>query len=318
MSGFGSCDDLVDPSNSDVLGCVFGYVPNTAAAGIFLVVFLLLLALHSWLALRFRHVFCLYLLVACIGEAAGFIVRLILIHSFSTNAYIAMTVLLIISPNLLALLNYALLKRIIAAIMGPAVMAEIAARPRQRLILSLLQPTSADGRISPVFVDRLFHVLVLAAAIVQVVGVSDLTSSDSGDQTTGQHLLVVGLAVILFTFACFAVIALHVLFSPRYELSGGSGLPAVRALYISMLHALALLTVRTTYRLVEYSTGIEGWVAQHEALFYILDSLMMAACLLNFAILYCGHWLPKAEEELMHRRQQREFEIKTAAVMQQV
>lgn len=70
-----------------------------------------------------------------------------------------------------------------------------------------------------------------------------------------------------------------------------------RALLFALYLALALITVRIIFRLVEFSSGLYGSIPTHEAYFYVLEALPMLVALGAFAVVHPGSVLVGEESE---------------------
>ena len=293
-----NCDNTV--TNSETVDCVFGYSPNVAAAGLFIGLFGVMAGVHLMQAYRSRSLIPLGLAFLALAEIGGFIARLIVIGNFSTNGFIAMSVLLIIPASLLALANYSTLAKLtgLASDADSAVYQQSSQGNRvQRTVFSLTHPLLEDRRLNPVFVYESFKLLAMTGSIIQIVGINDLISSSSSTVTEGEHLLVGGLSVILFTMGCFFLALAYVVLSPHYDLRLSSA-PATRYLCIGMTVTMLILGVRQVYRLVEYALGTGSWVEQHEVMYYVLDATLCLLALVAFAVFDFGHNLAVAEEEM--------------------
>ena len=304
MSAAASCSfPDSSPSTSTIVDCVFGYSPSVGAASLFLALFILLACAHALLAVRARSFLGAGLTLICTTELLGFAIRLGVVHSWSTSAFIAMTVLLIISASLIGLANYTLIGRVVKMASGidptPASLSSFS--PRSHLSLRvLLQPLLPDGRINPDFVSRFFSLLQLLSVILQIIGITDLTSSSStpDDVSQGQHLLIAGLSIQLFTYACFFAVTLFVRLSPAYDFHQGAGQwPAMHRLLSIMMATMTLLTMRGIYRLIQYATGSDSSISRTEAPFYTCDALLVFLAMLTFAALDIAGSANRAEEE---------------------
>ena len=307
MSAAADCSfPNLSPSTSEVVDCVFGYSPNVGAASLFLSLFLLLALAHSFLAYRARSLLGLGLALICTAELAGFAIRIGVVHAWATSAFIAMTVLLIISASLIGLVNYVLIGRVVKMASGidpSSSPSSLTAgwTPSARLGLDvLLHPLLADGRLNPDFISRLFSLLQLLSVVLQIAGITNLTSSTASpsDISQGQHLLIAGLSIQLFTYACFFATTLYVRVSPSYDFhQGAAQWPAMHRLLSTMTATMCLLTMRGIYRLIEYASGADSSVGRTEAPFYTCDALLVFAALLTFAALDISSSANRAEDE---------------------
>lgn len=67
--------------------------------------------------------------------------------------------------------------------------------------------------------------------------------------------------------------------------------------------ASVLILVRTVARFVEFVTGVDGYLTEHEWFFYVFDSMLMVIVSVLFVIFHPGYFLPY----LGIRRKQKAF-----------
>ena len=159
-----SCSFDFTPTNDQLLDCVFGYLPKNAPAAIFLALFFLAALVHIYIAVSRRSLIYAFITTCCLAEMAGYIARLAVIGSFSSDGYIAMSVLLLMTPSLLAIANYYLLGELLA--LSESATSDPAPTPTssgniiekirnhfsiRRRLMNLTQPRLDDGRIRPEF-----------------------------------------------------------------------------------------------------------------------------------------------------------------------
>ena len=311
-----TCPGTLD--NHDLLDCVFGYEPSKGPAGLFLALFLLASTVNLYIAITRRSAIYGFITACCLAEMSGYIARLAVIGSFATNGYIAMTVLLLITPSLLAIANYNLLAELLTLseaadsdVKPDAPSGNIIERIRNRFnfrrhLVNLSQPRMPDGRIRPEFASSLFTVLAVTTAIMQGVGIGNLTSSSAtqSDINSGNHLIIAGLAIALFTYTCFFAIATYTYLSPHYDF-GTDRSPNMRLLLIGIITTQAVLGVRTLYRLIQYSLGTshDNAISSREWCFYVFDATLIFVCVVLFAAFDQQRKIEGARQELDGRKQ---------------
>ena len=193
-----ACDVIPNPSNDQVLDCIFGYVPSRAPAGLFLALFFLAALVNLFVAISRRSLVYCFIVLCCAAEAGGYIARLLMINSFTRSGYIAETVLLLVTPSLLAIANYHLIAQMLdlsetaTATDAQPVGVLQALRNRfslRRHLVNLSQPRTDDGRVNPAFASSLFNLLAVIAAAVQGVGIGKLsdTSATQSEQDAGNR-----------------------------------------------------------------------------------------------------------------------------------
>ncbi|KAI1336565.1 RTA1 like protein-domain-containing protein [Xylariaceae sp. FL0016] len=135
----------------------------------------------------------------------------------------------------------------------------------------------------PVWYLFLFYALTTVSLILQLAGILVSTVLDGSDMIDiGVRVTVVGLVIQLVAIAIFVghailfAIALrtrrHVL-DDKYASVYSSGF--YKGFMVAFSTATVLLLVRTAYRTVDIAEGYESSIAQSEALFLVLDGVMV-------------------------------------------
>ncbi|KAI8881238.1 RTA1-domain-containing protein [Backusella circina FSU 941] len=258
-----------DSSNVNALR-FFHYVPSLPLAIVGAVAFALAGVILSWITFRSKAPRYLYILpITAFCELVGYICR-ILCHSKTTLIiYIIQQMFLLLSPNALALVNYKTCGEIIR--------------------LSNVKPRFFFLRQK--FVTWFFFWSDIFAFFLQGSGGGLQVKQDT--MSIGNVIVLVGLYVQLFFFASFTCIIIYVHRNPEYtyEVEGVANpkKSLIRTLYITM----ALLLIRSIYRVVEYQYGYAGPVASAEWAFYVFDGLVILFAFIFYAIPFLGKYLPK-------------------------
>jgi RTA1 like protein len=111
-------------------------------------------------------------------------------------------------------------------------------------------------------------------------------ATDNGSHyTTGKVMVEVGLVMQVLFFGFFVVTAgvfqMRMRRAPTSKVLAG-GIPWEKhmfALYASSL----LILVRSLFRMVEYTQGIDGYLVSHEIFLYVFDTVLMVGVMLVFA-----------------------------------
>lgn len=266
----------------------FKYTPSTALAAIALALYAVAAAVvgcQTWKSgWRYIHTVTITGLI----EAAGYSAMLATIQlSGKTNiygAYVAMQVFIVLSPNLLQASLYWTVGNLLAA--SP----------------ELTQGKKMLGRKVITFT---FAGADLFALVVQAIGISlwaTAKSSSDGSESQfnlGNRIMLAGLAIQLFCFILFTLLAIWVHRHPKNVITGTHNL---RKLYTGIYIATVFLFVRNIFRLVEFTqTTILGLnpsddvyiLANKEVLFYTLDTTPILLCFLAFIAYHPGWYLPK-------------------------
>jgi hypothetical protein len=136
-----------------------------------------------------------------------------------------------------------------------------------------------------------FFLLDIGALVIQVLAVPFLTSSNSSNITTGQTIVEIGLAVALASVALFLFVTCYIFFSPRYRLESHPQYPHIRKMFIALFVTITLLSIRSTYRLVEFCVGYNGYLNVHEAFLYSFDTLLILICCAAYVLYPFGKYL---------------------------
>ncbi|KAJ6015230.1 RTA1 like protein [Penicillium herquei] len=260
---------------------VWQYVPSTAAAVIFLILFVLATSFHFWKIFRDRVKFTLPFAIGGIFEIIGYAAR---IDSHSNTGklmpYCIQAVFILLGPALFAASIYMVLARIIRSV-----------HAEKHSVLPLK------------WVTKTFVLSDIVTFLVQTGGCGMMVSSSLS--STGQGIVIAGLGLQVLSFCLF--IATAYVFQTRMhrrptEEAFEIGLPWKQHLY-SIYAIGALVIVRSIFRIVEYAMGNQGYPLSNEWTLYVFDSVPMFASMVIFAIWYPGDLKPFLEEKYSLRVQ---------------
>ncbi|CAO3623186.1 unnamed protein product [Mucor hiemalis] len=251
----------------------FGYIPNHAANYVALAVFSLL-----FLFLIYRVFFSatspkylLFLPLTAAAEIAGFSIRIVCSNNPDDSLFTAMTILLLISANFILLVNYKAVGDVVR-------LSGVETR------FFFLGPNLA----------KTFYKTNLIATILTTVGGS-LAAND--DKTVGQALTTLGIALQLCFFLAFFVCIRYVDTCPDYQYAANNKRNPKNKLMKVMYVTMALMIVRTVYRLVNDIILIVNPTDIHEWTFYVFDALMIALSFLTFCVWHIGKYIPSSSQE---------------------
>jgi len=249
---------------------VFGYQPNKALCIAAIVIFAVLCIGITIQNTRTKAWYMFVVTVTALTEIGGYIARYFMADiKPGRNAFIAMDVLLILSPNALALVNYWTVGLIVQ---------RVANGGKIEGALSWVNPKTISG---------LFLTSDFIAFAIQGAAAGLLTGTDPHNQKTGQSVMLAGLAVQMAFFTLFAFITIYVHSVPSFNLRHNKHVrPAFYALYITII----LLTLRSIYRFMEFADQ-GGYVARHEVFFYVFDTLVVIGGMTTYIILPFGKYL---------------------------
>lgn len=134
----------------------------------------------------------------------------------------------------------------------------------------------------------------VVTTIMQIAGAALIGSSQSNrkDPTTGNHILLAGLALQAFSFTVF--LAVLMLFRIALFKDFGSNGTAKNKDQFIVAVALASLLVylRTLFRLAETAQGLFGSVSTNETFFGTLEFTPVVIAVFILAVWHPGRWLP--------------------------
>lgn len=266
-------DTSAAPTSSSYISVhqYFHYSPSANAAIAFLVFYSIATFVCLLPTLKYRQGSWFMLIVFVTGgcEIIGFIERINLanqVNSLTYSAqtpYIIMSVLQIISPNALALCNYLIVSRLLT----------ISAVPNPSF---LLRPTV----VAPIFLTSdLLSFAVQGGASGLLVNASTAT--------LGKDLIIVGLLIQLVFFSVFTYVALTVQFRSTYAHLHTS-VPNTRRVMRCLWITIAMLYVRSIYRLIEFSSGLDSVISTTEPLVYIFDFTPVLLCFFEYSYDHFG------------------------------
>ncbi|KAH7128655.1 RTA1 like protein-domain-containing protein [Dendryphion nanum] len=253
---------------------LYHYIPSKIGGIVGAIVFIILLAVHTWRLIRTRSWFCIPFVIGAAFEALGYATRAYG-HSHPTelNPVIVQTLLILLAPILFAASVYMFLGRII--------------RASGESSLSMIRPTL----LTKVFVGG-----DIVCFLVQALGAGILTNAkDKKALDLGKYIILGGLLLQLFLVAFFVVVA--AVFHVRMGKTGAGQRAAMRwnwKKYLIMLYVVSLIiTLRNIFRVVEYWLGEGNYLLVNEWPLYVFDALPMAIVLVICITWYVGDVLAK-------------------------
>ncbi|KAH6618831.1 RTA1 like protein-domain-containing protein [Boeremia exigua] len=255
----------------------YEYTPSVAAAAIFIVVFLILLVVHTFRLFKTRTWFCTSFVVGTILEIIGYGARAVgKSKPAAMVPYIIQALFILLAPILFAASVYMFLGRLIQAT-GCA-------------HYSMIRPT----RLTKIFVGG--DVLCF---LIQAVGTAILAGSDSKKGSDlGKAVILTGLCLQMAIFAFFVVIAavwhrrVSALGSEKPQIGQWNWLRYQNMLYI----VSGIITLRNLFRVIEYAMGKDGYLLANEWPIYVFDATLMAGVLVICSYWYIGPTLKQAAD----------------------
>ncbi|KAI9357107.1 RTA1 like protein-domain-containing protein [Pilaira anomala] len=252
----------------------YGKIPSVPLASVSLAVFALFALGFTYYIYRKKSSRFLYILpFTALMEVGGYAMRIVCAVDYTDlGRFLGSTVLLLLAPNALCLVNYKAIGEVIR----------------------LSNVKSKKFWLRTRFVTWFFFSSDILAFVLQGGGSSMQTSIKA--MKTGQAITLIGLAIQLFFLACFACISIYVHRSPKYQFRTQSNPNPMKKLFLCLYITLGFLYIRSIYRVLEYAYGYTGPIARSEWAFYVFDTLMIFFSFVTYAVFYLGDCLPKTNE----------------------
>ncbi|GAA5886138.1 hypothetical protein JCM16303_000061 [Sporobolomyces ruberrimus] len=267
---------------------IAGYTPGILLAVVGIATYGLVATMH-WIHF-FRNRNNKYMITLCIGMTCmivGFALRILFRENVSSiPIYSGMTLFLLLSPCTFLAINYVLLTRLASALKAEKAL------------------------------------FIRASWVVKIFIWSDVVSflllSGGGGMSVSQDLAkiahaisIVGLVLQIASYALFC--ALLIVFGIRvpkkfpqieqqieplrwssFSFFSNAPINDWRILFALLIVTSMGITVRCWFRLIEYSQGFDGYLATHEAYFYLLDALPLLISMALYAILWPARFIEGA------------------------
>ncbi|KAG9227941.1 RTA1 like protein-domain-containing protein [Amylocarpus encephaloides] len=243
---------------------VWNYLPSVAAAVIFVILFSGSTIFHCFQIFKKKSFFFVPFALGGYFEVGGYITR-ILAHDDTENQliYIMQIILLLVAPGLYAASIYMTLGRIIIYTNA------LHLSPIKRVLLT-----------------KIFVTGDVVSFFVQLGGASLM--SEAKTQATGKTIVLIGLGVQVVFFLVFLFTALvfhsRLRKNPTAESVTSPWIKHMYALYFASL----LISIRSIFRVAEFSGGKNGSLMTHEVYLYIFDSVLMFGVSMCFNVVHPG------------------------------
>ncbi|KAK9427507.1 RTA1 like protein-domain-containing protein [Lipomyces doorenjongii] len=244
--------------------------PNSGAAILFSILFILITSAHTYQLLRTRIWWFIPFVVGGYLECIGFVCRAIVSYQDPNSTSIRgpniiMTVFILIAPVWFAASIYILFGRII-----------------------LLLQANHLAIVKQKWLTGIFVTGDVLSLIIQVAGAVMLTGNNSNNQNnlnTAKIVIDIGLSAQIVSFGFFIVTAIvfhrRILKQPTIL----SEVPWKKHFYTVYLTS-TIIMCRCIFRLVEYLLGTNGPIWGHEAYQYGFDSTLMFLVMVAFAVIH--------------------------------
>jgi len=251
----------------------YHYVPNIASAaldaGLFAALVLPLMILTFVYGGRFMYIVAATSAI----ESLGYGLRILATQEQALGPFIGSTLLLLMAPIALALVNYIVVARLVKAMGKPVPVCGIALKPSQ--------------------ISKLFLTSDVVCFFVQAAGGGLLSIGTEDMNQVGTAVVLTGLAIQLSFFFAFCWIVYCLRTRDEFELKF---IPSLRPVFTGLVITISLLLVRNVYRVVEFSSGISGYVAVNEWVFNIFETLPIFLAVVAYAMFHFGRLLECASK----------------------
>jgi len=242
----------------------YHYRPSIVAAVIFIALFIITTSVHIFQAAKKRTLYFIPLIVGGVFEFVGYIGRA-MAHSnqSSMNIYILQTILLLVAPALFAASIYMVLGRLIVFTHAEA-----------------MSPIRAN------WMTKIFVCGDVLSFLVQAGGGG--LSANASSQKLGKNLIVIGLFLQIVFFGLFLVCG--IIFQVRLVRTPTTY--SVQTNWTKYLYTLyasgTLILIRSLFRIIEFTGGLNGPIMTHEIFIYIFDAVLMVGVMILFNVIHPG------------------------------
>ncbi|UJR37373.1 hypothetical protein I4U23_030081 [Adineta vaga] len=214
--------------------------------------------------------------ISGVSEVVGYAYRWSLAHNPDQRTpYIIMYCCIVLAPVGLALADYILVGRLIRLV------------GRQYSIVNAR------------FVEFGFIISDILSIGVQSAGAGLITSGKLENLTLGSNVLIGGLGINLVSFCFFALVTLHLHWSIYHRKTDFTGQERWIKMFYALYLSMALLIVRSIYRIIEFSMGFRGYLAIHETYFYVFECLVIIFAFALFLPLHPGMWMVLDDRDIL-------------------
>ncbi|OJJ68059.1 hypothetical protein ASPBRDRAFT_160887 [Aspergillus brasiliensis CBS 101740] len=270
---------------------LYRYTPSLAAAILFIALFIFITAYHAYQMAQARAWYFTCFVLGGIFQIIGYIARA-LAHSNtqSVTIYAMQAILILLAPPLYAATIYMTLGRLIAYL------------DAERLSLVPIRWLTA------VFVTG-----DVLSFLLQGAGGGIMASGTLSGMTTGENVIMGGLAVQLIFFSVFVIVT--TLFHYRIHQNpteksmstclarSGWRNPNWETAMIGLYIASMLILIRSIFRMIEYAGGNDGYLMSHEAFSYVFDAMLMFFAMVVISVLHPSKVLGSGAGEKVDERE---------------
>ncbi|KLO87303.1 hypothetical protein CEK26_007916 [Fusarium fujikuroi] len=259
---------------------LYHYDPSFIAAIIFLALSSALTLCHLFQLIRYITFYLVPFLIGWIFVAIGYAGRAISAKQtpdWAIMPYVLQSLLLLLSPTMLAASIYMSLGRLIKS---------LEADSYSLVLIEFLTKTFVIGDVISFLAQSADNMLAKAKF--------------KGDQKMGQNIIIVGLAVQIYFFAFFITI-LHIFHRQITANPTSKSLSSISPWkqFVLVLYVdSGLIMIRSLFRLVEYITGSNGALQSTETYIYVFDASMIFVTVALFDLVHPGRAIRTPREPI--------------------
>lgn len=248
---------------TDAVMGYFHYIPGTSLAIMALVNFdFIAIYLATRIHMSKSATYLYILPVIAFAESCGFVYRMACASDPAISKFIIMSLLLITPGNVLSLVNYMTLGKIIKA----------------------TNAQTDQFYLKPGFVTWFFFsvdiIFFWARKMTEIEPVMIVIN-------------VITMTIQAMLFTCFLFIAIYIRQNPDYVLNTKNQPYAKENLISIVIVTSTLQFIRSIYHTCLNATGLAGPIDSSEWAFYMFDVLILALCFSIYSLFFIGDYLPK-------------------------
>lgn len=236
-------------------------------------------------AIKYRKFYCIVIIISALLQFANLVMRILSNNTPSNSGpYIGWFVTILVAPLFTNAFAYMIMGRMVYNFL-----------PDQQLF------KTKAWRFTMYFV-----ILDMVAFFIQVIGASAASGTDISKSQimTGLHIYMGGVGFQEFFILVFLYIAVRFQLRVLRESTPDQQVRGLRLLYV-LYAALILITVRIIFRLIEYSSGVNSSIPNHEVYMYVFDTAPMWIAIFLFNVVHPGAYMPGKQSEWPSRKERK-------------
>ncbi|KAL8921052.1 MAG: hypothetical protein Q9208_005943 [Pyrenodesmia sp. 3 TL-2023] len=257
---------------------IYGYTPSFALCILAIVLFAVAFAVHVLQLVRYKTWFFTPFALACFLETVGYIFRSL---SSKNNPYhiiwfVVQYFMIVVAPVFISASIYVCINKLIAWAKSVGYVLD-------------------QWWLAPKVILWGFVTVDILTTIMQIAGAALIGSSQSNqkDPTTGNNILLAGLAIQSFSFTVFLVVLTLFRLALFKDPERKSSVKTKNWFIAALALASVLVYLRTLFRLAETAEGLFSYLSIHEVFFGTLEFTPVVIAVGIMAVWHPGQWLPQ-------------------------